>query len=319
MQHGFHNCGGYLYCAIIVAPLTQMCLILFAYRVRPEMPLIVAANRDEYHNRPAQSAHFWPDAPDMLAGRDEFAGGTWLGVNRHGRFAAVTNFAIADLEPGPSVQMIKPAPSPHHKSIGIGNPPPNVDALEDDIGIPHQHSPRRDNQHPTVSRGALASNFLRGETPAMEYARGLRGGDYQGFNLLLWDGENLVCTSNHGPTQDLGPGFYGLTNAEFGMRWPKVVDGVEHLRQAVAQEPTNERLIELLRNDGAVPDERLPRRGRPLEFERRVAPCFIVGEDYGTRASTAVLCGSTETTLVEQGYGPQGRPLKRARFQLPIP
>ena len=300
------------------SPFTHMCLILFAYRVRPETPLIVAANRDEYHNRPAQSAHFWLDASEVLAGRDETAGGTWLGVNRRGRFAAVTNFAIADLEPTPTVQMNKTSPPSSRESVGNGNPQSLVDALEDDIGIQHQHAPHGDNRQPTISRGALASNFLRRDVSATEYAQGLRGGDYQGFNLLLWDGEHLVCTSNHGSTQVLNSGFHGLTNAEFGTRWPKVVDGIDHLQRVVEQKPTHDSLIELLRNDGAAPDERLPRRGRPLEFERRIAPCFIIGEDYGTRASTAVICGSKETTLVEQGYGPSGRPLKRVRFHLSI-
>ena len=69
-----------------------MCLILFAYRVVPGVPLLVAANRDEYYARPAQQAAFWDDTPSILAGRDLQAGGTWLGVSTSGRFAALTNF-----------------------------------------------------------------------------------------------------------------------------------------------------------------------------------------------------------------------------------
>lgn len=69
-----------------------MCLILFAHRVVPGAPLIVAANRDERFDRPAQPAAIWEDHPDILAGRDLVAGGTWLGVSRLGRFAALTNF-----------------------------------------------------------------------------------------------------------------------------------------------------------------------------------------------------------------------------------
>lgn len=69
-----------------------MCLILFAYRLLPDYPLVLAANRDEYYSRPTAPAGFWEDHPDILAGRDLLAGGTWLGVSREGRFAAVTNY-----------------------------------------------------------------------------------------------------------------------------------------------------------------------------------------------------------------------------------
>jgi len=69
-----------------------MCLILFAWRAHPEHALVVAANRDEYFERPARAAAFWDDAPEVLAGRDLTAQGTWLGVTRAGRFASITNY-----------------------------------------------------------------------------------------------------------------------------------------------------------------------------------------------------------------------------------
>ncbi len=68
-----------------------MCLILFALHQHQDYPLIVIANRDEYYARPARAAHWWPDRPGIFAGRDLQARGTWLGVNKNGRFAAVTN------------------------------------------------------------------------------------------------------------------------------------------------------------------------------------------------------------------------------------
>lgn len=68
-----------------------MCLIALAWQAHPDYPLIVAANRDEFHHRPAAAARFWPEAPAVLAGRDLAAGGTWLGITRRGRFAALTN------------------------------------------------------------------------------------------------------------------------------------------------------------------------------------------------------------------------------------
>lgn len=69
-----------------------MCLILVAWRVHHEFPLVVAANRDEFHARATAPAAFWKDHPQVLAGRDLAAGGTWLGITQDGRFAALTNF-----------------------------------------------------------------------------------------------------------------------------------------------------------------------------------------------------------------------------------
>ena len=68
-----------------------MCLIAISWRADTRYPLVVAANRDEFHRRPTLPANFWPTAPDVLAGLDQEQGGTWLGVTRSGRFAAVTN------------------------------------------------------------------------------------------------------------------------------------------------------------------------------------------------------------------------------------
>lgn len=69
-----------------------MCLLVMALNSHPRYPFILATNRDEFLDREARPAHWWPDAPRILAGRDERAGGTWLGITRGGRFAMVTNY-----------------------------------------------------------------------------------------------------------------------------------------------------------------------------------------------------------------------------------
>jgi uncharacterized protein with NRDE domain len=74
-----------------------VCLIALAVGRHPEYPLVLAANRDEFHARPAADADWWDDRPDILGGRDLQAGGTWLAVSRRGRLATVTNFRDAKL------------------------------------------------------------------------------------------------------------------------------------------------------------------------------------------------------------------------------
>ena len=69
-----------------------MCLAVFAWQAHPQFRLILAGNRDEFHRRPTQDAHWWPDNESILAGRDLQGGGTWLAVSKSGRFATVTNF-----------------------------------------------------------------------------------------------------------------------------------------------------------------------------------------------------------------------------------
>lgn len=74
-----------------------MCLIIAAWKSHPKFPLIIAANRDEFFQRPSIPAHFWKDSPSVLGGRDMEKGGTWLGVNHQGHLAAVTNYRGGEL------------------------------------------------------------------------------------------------------------------------------------------------------------------------------------------------------------------------------
>ncbi len=78
-----------------------MCILFLAINAHPHYPLIVCANRDEFHHRPTQAAHWWPataKSPTLLAGKDLQAGGTWLGMSQTGQFAALTNIRTTSPE-----------------------------------------------------------------------------------------------------------------------------------------------------------------------------------------------------------------------------
>ncbi|MHB8126885.1 MAG: NRDE family protein [Desulfitobacteriaceae bacterium] len=75
-----------------------MCLLIFAYDCHPHYRLVLAANRDEYYYRSTETAHFWKSSPCVLAGRDLEMLGTWMGITKTGRFAAITNYRDPSLQ-----------------------------------------------------------------------------------------------------------------------------------------------------------------------------------------------------------------------------
>lgn len=75
-----------------------MCILFIAVNKHPEFPLIIAANRDEFYKRPTTSSHFWDTTPQVLAGVDEEAGGTWMGINEQGYLSALTNIRAPELQ-----------------------------------------------------------------------------------------------------------------------------------------------------------------------------------------------------------------------------
>lgn len=249
-----------------------MCIVIVAFQYRAGHPLVVAANRDEQHARPTRMADFWAEAPDVLAGRDLEAGGTWLGVTRDGRFAAVTNYAEPPLDPAP---------------------------------------PR--------SRGELTRDFLLSDAEPEDYCAWVaeKGELYRGFNLLVGDRTALGYVSNRVPGyRMLGPGIYAVANHLLDTEWPKVRRGKRGLSEMLGGAP--EELFAVLDDSSLPPDAELPQRGNDLEFERRVAPCFIIGQDYGTRASTVVHMSDDRLSFIEHNFGPNALPGPRRAWDLPL-
>ena len=261
-----------------------MCLIVVAWRARPGLPLVVAANRDEWRDRPAQAAHWWrgrgtsrpEDPPPILAGRDLQAGGTWMGVTRGGRFAAVTNYR-------------DPA----------------------------------DKRSTARSRGTLVTEFLESDAPPLAFAHALapRAGDYNGFNLILGDGESLAYFgSREGAAREIEPGVHGLSNHLLDEPWPKVLLGREAMAAALEDGDPAERLFAMLSDPRGAPDDRLPDTGVGIEWERRLAAPLITGTDYGTRASTVVTISDGGAVYFEERTRtPEGAAsgVSQYRFALP--
>lgn len=243
-----------------------MCLIVLDWRPGGNPSLRVAANRDEFHPRPTAPLQVWPDAPQVMAGRDLASGGTWLGVSTDGRFAALTNF----------------------------------------------RDPAR--QRPDArSRGALVADFLTGRMSAAEHA-GLCVRDaahYNGFNLLLCDGRDLIWVGyggGHPPrSARLPPGLHALSNHLPGTPWPKLVRAREAFSRTTDDpEAGVDALFELLLDPTPAADEDLPDTGVSLEWERRLSPVFIAGEDYGTRSRTVLMLGPAALHIEERRHGAGG-------------
>lgn len=243
----------------------SMCLLAFAFHCHPDAPLIVTSNRDEFYERPTLPMHWWTDS-QILAGRDQQAGGTWLGLTPNGRFAAVTNFR--DLHSN-NISQVKP-----------------------------------------LSRGKLVTDFLSSSDNVHRWADSItaRLSDYNGFNLLIYDGVSLLYINNQGGERMiLEPGVYALSNHVLDSPWPKVEHAREQLSQAIIDRDINAEalpiLIETLSLQKTYAPHLLPNTGVPAEWESLLSSPFIVAEGYGTRATTAIVVTSNgEIDVAEQCF-----------------
>ena len=226
-----------------------MCLVLIAWRADPDYPCVVAANRDEFHARPTARAEWWPDRPRILAGRDLEAGGTWLGLTRTGRFAALTNYRDPELRRAAAPGLAVPSRGQLVTSL-----------LE--------------------SGGSVADGLT--------YLREV-GANYNAFNVIFSDGRRLgIYESVLGMGRELGPGIYGLSNHLLDTPWPKVQSAKSRLEAALLGLTDTAPLLALLRDDNPASDEQLPQTGVGLQWERLLSSAFVRAPDYGTRSSTII-------------------------------
>ncbi len=253
-----------------------MCLIACAWNAHPLYPLVLVANRDEFHARPTASLGVWDEQPQILGGRDLEAGGGWLALDRHRpRLAAVTNVR----EPAPSM--------------------------------------------PRASRGRLVSDYLNGDESAVGFAelRRVDGNDYGPFNLLLWDGEELVMATNRLKPrwETVASGIHGLSNGGLDAPWPKTRQLMARLADWLASidvgvdadgaGPNLDPLYAALADEQRPADAELPDTGVGIDRERLLSTAFIRLPGYGTRASQIVLIRRDGRTLfTERRFADGGRP-----------
>lgn len=169
------------------------------------------------------------------------------------------------------------------------------------------------------SRGALVADFMRSTQSAAEFAKRLRGraDAYAGFNLLLYDGETLLYTTNHDGfhSERLEPGIHAVSNAALDTPWPKLVRLRDRLSAWTEQAQTDEAaLFAALSDDHIAADHLLPDTGVGIELERLLSPAFIRGPEYGTRASSVIALEMDGTMqFSERRYGRDGIALGETR------
>lgn len=226
-----------------------MCLVVFAQGERPDLPLVIAANRDEFLRRPTARAAFWGDAPGLLAGRDLEAGGTWLGIARAGRVAFLTNHRD---------------PPAHREGA------PSRGALVSEF-LRGKESPEeflgRKNEEATVYNGF---HLVVGDLGGLWYLTNTATG---GSPRRLPPG---IHGLSNGPLDDPWPKTRRSVE-----RFTRALEGPGL--------PAPEPFLSLLSDRTRAADAELPATGVPLPWERLLSSVFIEGEGYGTRSSTVLL------------------------------
>ncbi len=223
-----------------------MCLIVFAWKVIPGMPLIAAANRDEFYARPAAAADWWEDAPQVYAGRDLRGSGTWQGITQDGKFAALTNIR---------------APSERRTDA------PSRGALVADY-----------------LRGELdAASYITAlrERPDDYNGYNLLIGDR---STLIWYSNRGAADARNG--KPLASGIYGLSNGLLDDPWPKVMRTKANFGSLLCQSAPDDAYFDMLSDTTRASDCRLPKTGIDIELERVLSAVCINTPEYGTRVST---------------------------------
>src|SRR5690606_28215795 len=165
-------------------------------------------------------------------------------------------------------------------------------------------------------------DFVRGESPAGAslLSLGPLAGEFGRFNLLAWDGDDLVFASNHPGFASFAvePGLHAMSNGAFDAPWPKSAHATQAL-EAWLHSPSAAStgmpgidalapLLDALADVHVAPDECLPDTGVGLELERMLSPAFVRDARYGTRCSSVVLVGEDAIVFAERRFGADAVP-----------
>jgi uncharacterized protein with NRDE domain len=264
-----------------------MCLILFAWNSHHDYSLVVAANRDEFYERPTTPLGWWSDSSTVLGSRDnaDVIGlkGTALGLSVEGRFAAITNIR-APSEKNPDLRTrgeltakflsqktsIEEFIVSNQKSFMQYN---GFNLLTADLSKPENH------QLCWISNRILIGGKIRQRKTV-----------------------NPVS---------IEPGIYGLSNAMLDTPWPKVRHGVAQFAQAIAMDQGSfnhpEHYLKFLKEANSYPDSELPSTGVSPDWERALSPIFIKTPHYGTRSSTLLRVRKDGNfQMLERRFDPSG-------------
>lgn len=256
-----------------------MCLLVIAWKTHPRYRLILAGNRDEFHERPAAALGWWQDDARILAPRDLKANGTWLGVARSGRFGVVTNFR--------------------------------------DLQAPAEFAPSRGTLVRRFLTGATSPkeflDDLRGAAPRYSGFNLLVGGP----RALYYFANRGQGNAREAVPVSLKPGVYGVANHLLDTPWPKLQRTRARFAELLKQpEPGVDALFQMLADRTRANDDELPNTGLPLEWERAVSSPFVVNERYGTRSSYVLLVERNGRTLLhERRFDADGVQAGASRFE----
>jgi len=245
-----------------------MCLIALAWKAIPGIRLLVAANRDEYHARPTAHAGYWDDAPHILGGRDLQDGGTWMGVTRQGRFAALTNHRTRG---GPQAAMRSRG---HLVAEFLRGGDPAFAYCQSVAAQAGRYN---------------GFNLLAGDAAALAYA-----GDHAPQAQTLTPGFHSLSNAR---LNTPWPKAAGLS-ADL-----QRIGSAARDENALVRD-----LLDALADTRKPPDDMLPDTGVGLERERLLAPRMIVAPLYGTRSGCVLIVREDGSTrLDERSYDCAGR------------